>query len=81
MHFEHFTLSKINECFFSCRHPEATQRPTFTQLCTSLHQQDDVLLDWSEDERASYSENARTIGATPQGGEILHSALHNAYIV
>ena len=63
------------------RHPEAVKRPTFVQLHTSLQQPDNVLLEWSEDERAKYTENARTIGVMYQDGEMLHSTLQKTYVV
>ena len=42
----------------TCRHPAAVQRPTFADLQISLQQPK-----WSEEDKATYSENARTIGA------------------
>ena len=65
---------------FPCRHPEAVQRPTFAQLHASLQQPDSALIEWSEDEQTKYSENARTIGAIFQDGEVLHSTLQRVYL-
>ena len=62
-----------------CRHPESSKRPTFSELHTSLHKADSLLLEWSEEEKAMYSENARTIGAAFQEGELLHKDLHKKY--
>ena len=66
---------------FPYRHPETVQRPTFAQLHASLQRPDNVLMEWSEDEQVKYSENARTIGAMFQDGEVLHNTLQRAYLV
>ena len=62
------------------RHPAAVQRPTFNELQISLQQPDYELLKWSEEDKATYSENTRTIGATFQEGESLFRMLQNSYV-
>ena len=64
----------------TCRHPAAVQRPTFTDLQISLQQPDYELLKWSEEDKATYSENARTIRATFQEGESLFIKLQKSYL-
>ena len=49
---------------FIHRHPDVAHRPTFNDLQISLQQPDYELLKWSEEDKATYSENARTIGAS-----------------
>jgi hypothetical protein len=63
------------------RHPESSKRPTFSELHFSLHKPDSLLLEWSEEDKAMYSERARTIGAVFQDGELLHKDLNKKYEV
>ena len=63
------------------RHPDASHRPTFNDLQISLQQPDYELLKWSEEDKATYSENARTIGATFQDGESLFTDIQTMYEV
>ena len=61
------------------RHPTASHRPTFISLQISLQQPDYELLKWSEEDKAIYSENARTIGDTFQEGESLFKDVQMMY--
>ena len=45
----------------------------------TLQQPGNVLLEWSEEERAKYSESIRTIGTSLHRGESLHSDLQRMY--
>ena len=63
----------------SYRHPDASHRPTFISLQISLQQPDYELLKWSEEDKATYSETARTIGATFQEGESLFIDMQTKY--
>lgn len=66
---------------YVCRHPESSNRPSFSELHTSLHKSDALLLEWSDQDKATYSEKARTIGAAYQEGQMLHKDLHKRYEV
>ena len=77
----HITHHDIIVFSLICRHPESSKRPSFSDLYAALHEADSLLLEWSEEEKAMYSENARTIGAAFQEGELLHKDLHKKYEV
>ena len=73
------SLAHTHYVHHACRHPESIHRPTFSELQISLHQPDYMLLEWSEEDKSIYSENARTIGASYQAGESLYTDLQKTY--
>ena len=51
----------------------------FNDLQISLQQPDYELLKWSDEDKGTYSENARTIGATFQDKEVLFEDMQRMY--
>ena len=60
----------------TCRHPDPDSRPAFCNLMLLLLQCPDFeLLRWSEEDEATFSKKARTLGGPLEDGEELYTEL------
>ena len=62
------------------RHPDPDSRPAFCNLMLLLLQRPDFqLLSWSEEDVATFSKKARTLGGPLDDGKELYIELQNAF--
>ena len=62
------------------RHPDPDSRPAFCNLMLLLLQRPDFqLLSWSEEDVATFSKKARTLGGSLDDGKELYTELQNAF--
>ena len=67
--------------YLLCRHSEPELRPTFFDVLLVLQRPDFQLLNWLPDDVATYSEQARTLGAPVEAGEELYTELQKTYLL
>lgn len=75
----HKLLATVNATRFSFRHSQPASRPTFTDMVVLLQRPDFQLLWWSEEDKVSYSEKARTLGGPVEDGEEMYMELQKTY--
>ena len=64
----------------TCRHPDPDSRPAFCNLMLLLLQRPDFeLLRWSEEDEATFSKKARTLGGPLEDGEELYTELQSSF--
>ena len=61
------------------RHPDPDSRPAFCDLLLLLQRPDFQLLRSSEEDEATLSKKARTLGGSLEDGKELHTELQNAF--
>ena len=62
------------------RNPEASSRPTFCGVVIELQHPDFEILEWSDEDKALYSEKAMTLGAPIEEGANLFKDLQCTYL-
>ena len=62
-----------------CRHPEKSERPTFSGIFEALSQPSVALLKWSVEDRRSHQQ-ATVLGAEVVAGNDLHFDIQETYI-
>ena len=62
-----------------CRHPEKSNRPTFSSLCKALSQDSRAVLGWSVEDRNAHPQ-ATVLGAVLEAGRDLYIETQESYI-
>ena len=62
------------------RNPEADERPAFVDIMIPLQKPDFQILQWSEQDKKSSSDVARTLGSSLEAGLSLHRDLQRSYL-
>ena len=75
MHFSY------NYCIISYRHPETSERPTFTNLVFRLSQPENQLLQWTDTSISTHDDPQSTmLGAPLETASNLHFDLQQQYL-
>ena len=64
---------------YAYRHPGPDSRPAFCDLLLLLQRPDFQLLRWSEEDEATFSKKARTLGGPLKDGEELYTELQTVF--
>ena len=65
--------------YYYHRHPDPDSRPAFCDLLLLLQRPDFQLLRWSEEDEATFSKEARTLGGPQEDGEELYTELQTVF--
>lgn len=69
----------IEKVFFHVRNIDSEVRPSFCQILSILNEPEYKIIGWSSEDKATYTEESRTIGGPLQDGVSLFLKLQNTY--